>query len=159
MGTTGTATTLPDVDTLVAALIGVFGALVGVAFTEWRRANGEKRIARERLRGAARMISAELGIAAIVAESDRAFFVLATLPSAAWQAHGADLARALSDDNFYVVVEAAAKVEAARSLGASVTDPRAKVHNAPADKLAELGGICRRAQDVLGPLAYPGEPD
>jgi hypothetical protein len=157
--TTGPLTTLRPVTTLVAALIGVFGVLVGVAFTEWRRATGEKGLAKERLRGAARMISAELGIAAITVKSDRSFLVLGTLPSAAWQAHGADLARALSDDDFYAVVEAAAKVEAARSLGRRVTNPRAKVHGPPVEELAELGAICRHAQDVLRPLAYPDNQD
>jgi hypothetical protein len=143
------------VEALVVALIGVFGALLGVAFTEWRGGQKEKRGAEERLRGAARMIWAELGMAAITADTDRPFFVLATLPRTAWQAHGADLACALSDDDFYVVVEAAAKVEASRSLGVSVTDPRAKVQDPPADLLRDLARICRRAQDVLSPLAYP----
>lgn len=156
-GTTGALTRLRRVEAFSAALIGVFGALLGVILTEWRRAKREQRNAEERLRGAARMISAELGIAAGIVEIDRPYFILATLPSAAWQAHGADLARALSDDDFYVVVEAAAKVEAARSLGISVTDPRAKVHGPPADDLAPLGEMCRHAQDALRPLAYPSE--
>jgi hypothetical protein len=152
---TGTPMRLCPVEALIVALIGVFGGLVGVIITEVRRARSEERRAKERLRGAARMIWAELGIAAATVETDRPFFVLATLPIAAWQAHGPDIARALSDDDFYVVVEATAKVEAARSLGGSVTDRRAKVHGPPADKLAELGEMCRRAQDVLSPLAYP----
>lgn len=144
-------------EALVAALVGVFGALLGVILTEWRRAKTEQRIAKERLRGAARMISAELGLAAGLVESDRPFFILAALPSAAWQAHGPELARALSDDDFDAVVEAAAKVEAARNLGRSVTDPGAQVKGPPAAMLAPLADMCRHAQDVLRPIAFPGE--
>lgn len=143
---------------LVAALIGVFGALSGVGFTEWRRVKSQERLAKERLRGAARMISAELGIAAVTVETtDRAFFMLATLPIASWQAHGPDLARALSDDDFYAVVEAAAKVQAARSIGIGVTDPQAQLASPPADQLGKLADMCRHAQDVLRPLAYPDD--
>ena len=142
---------------LVAALIGVFGALSGVAFTEWRRVRARERLATERRRGAARMVSAEFGSAAIIADSPRPFWILGTLPSVAWQAHGADLARALSDDDFEAVVDAAQRIEGARNLAAGITDPSAMVAALPAVTLAPLVEKCRRAQDVLRPLAYPGD--
>ena len=142
---------------LVAALIGVFGALSGVAFTEWRRVKAQERLATERRRGAARMLSAEFGAAAIIADNHRPFWILGTLPNVAWQAHGADLARALSDDDFEAVVNAAQRIEGARNLAASITDPSAMVAALPADMLASLAEMCRRAQDVLRPLAYPDD--
>lgn len=102
------------------------------------------------------MISAELGIAALLAASDRPFWVLGTLPSAAWKAHGADLAQALSDEDFAAVVEAAVKVEAARSLFSSVSEV-ARLEGLEAVVLDPLVEKCRRAQDVLSSLAYPSQ--
>jgi hypothetical protein len=147
-------------EALVAALIGVFGALLGVIAAEVARKRRDEKAARARLRGAARMVSAELGMAADIGNSSvsaNTTWLLRNLPIAAWQAHGADLAQVLPDDDFAAVVEAATKVEAARSLGSSVTaGPGAVAGDEDSDyTLGPLIAMCRHAQDVLAPVAYP----
>lgn len=147
------------VQALVAALIGVFGALVGVIAAEAARRERDQRVANDRLRGAARMVSAELGMSAVVADSALTrdtVWLLRNLPVAAWQAHGADLAQALGDDDFAAVVEAATKMEAARSVGSIATGPGAGVRGDEVEfTLEPLARMCRHAQDVLAPIAYP----
>lgn len=138
--------------------IALVGALAGVLFTEWRRNRRDDRLARDRRRAAARMVSAEFGMSAIIAESvgDGPISGLSFVPTAAWGAHGASLAEALGDKDFYVVMEAATRAAAARSFG-----EHARGLPVPADPefTAEpLVDMCRAAQEVLAPLAYPDAP-
>jgi hypothetical protein len=141
---------------LIAAVSGAVGAVIGVAGAEIARRQRDEREARERLRGAARMVSVELGMAAVNTKSTISvgeLWLLRHIPVAAWREHGADLARVLSDDEFAVVAEAATKVEATHSVAESAIAG----HDVPDAEftLEPLAGMCRQAQDVLAPYAYP----
>ena len=80
-------------------------------------------------------------------------WLLRHLPVAAWREHGADLARVLSDDEFAVVADGATKVEVTYRVAESAIAGR-DVPDAEFT-LEPLAGMCRQAQDVLAPYAYP----
>jgi hypothetical protein len=153
------------VEAVGIALIGVFGALLGVIATEIARHRREQRASEGRLRASARMVSAELGMAAISLKSakDTGLWVLLSVPSAGWSAHGAALAAAMDDDAFYVVMEAATKVSAMRTrseiIEAKLDEFATTLHDPQDDLRRELDqayDMCRHAQAVLAPFAYPG---
>lgn len=112
------------------ALIGVFGALLGVIVTEAARKRRDEEAANVMVRSAARMVSAELGMSAISIDSTRTGggWMLGSLPTAGWAEHGARLAGALNDDEFYVVMTAATKSprlgESQRPWGLTQRPPR-----------------------------------
>jgi hypothetical protein len=62
------------------------------------------------------MVSAELGMSAGSLDSARTAgaWMVASLPTTGWSEHGAQLARAMNDYEFYAVMEAATKVAATR---------------------------------------------
>lgn len=145
-----------------AALIGVFGALVGVILTERQQRRREDAAAEARLRAAARMVSAELGMAANALESAHGtggWWTLAALPTAGWGEHGAALATVLSDEQFYAVATATSKVVAIKATGELLglepgTAP--KIQRADTDvPFDDLVAECRAAQAVLRRFAYP----
>jgi hypothetical protein len=88
---------MPRMEARSVALVGVFGALLGNAYSERRRRKREEHAAQAQLRGAARMVSAELGMAAISLETSRGsglwVHLLTSLPTTGWAEHGAQLAR------------------------------------------------------------------
>ena len=153
---------------MVALLAAILGALIGVIATELARKRREQAAADARLRAAARMVSAEMGMAAIALDSANTSgpWGLAALPTTGWTQHGAQLADALSDDEFYAVADAASKVGAIRSLtevshkgpGAIVAQ-MAGGHVTGQVPFDELARACRHAQGVLNPYAYPNDPD
>ena len=69
---------------------------------------------------------AELGIAAVITASATdvgAMWLLGEMRTVAWQAHGADLARALSDKDFFAVTEAGSKLRSLSLTGARSSTP------------------------------------
>ncbi len=148
-------------EALVAALIGVFGALVGNWVSDVRRRKREERAAKDQLRAAARMVAAEFGMAAIATES-------AIRNDRLWGAqpacqrvvdHGTQIALVLPDEDFAVIVEAAAKIGTARAtaealtpilIGSTITgDPDIS------QVVGALVDLCRHAQTILEPTATP----
>jgi hypothetical protein len=149
------------VEAVGIALIGVLGALFGVIVTEAARRRRDAEAAKAQVRSAARMVSAEMGMSAISIDSatTSGAWMLASLPTTGWTEHGAQLATVMTDDDFYAVVDAASKVAAVRAVAELVRlDPAAAIAQVTglADvPFGELAEACRRAQEVLSPLAYP----
>jgi hypothetical protein len=153
------------VEAVGIALIGVFGALLGVIAGEVARRRRDEAAARAQVRSAARMIHAELGMAALSLDlaAKRSGWVLgallASLPTTGWAQHGAQLATAMDDDDFHVVMDAATKVTANRALNELTrSDPEAvasQMSGITLEPVEELVEACRRAQEVLSPFAYP----
>jgi len=81
------------VEAVGIALIGVFGALLGVIVTEAARRRRDEQAARAQIRSAARMVSAEMGMAVLALElaKTRGGWVLgallASLPTTGWAQH------------------------------------------------------------------------
>jgi hypothetical protein len=93
------------------ALIGVFGALLGVIATELAQQRRDEKTSQTRVRSAARMVSAELFMAqTMLARGSFDTERLASLPTTGWSEHGAALASAMTDEHFYVVMAAATQV-------------------------------------------------
>jgi len=150
---------------VIPLLAAILGALIGVIATELARKRRDQAAAEARLRAAARMVSAEMGMAALALESAKTGGVwhLASLPTAGWQEHGADLAAALSEEQFYVVGEVATKVGAIRALTEiSQTTPEIVASQMrgvvnPDMPFDDVIGECRKAQEVLRRFAYPDD--
>lgn len=149
------------------ALIGLLGALLGVILTEEARRRREARAAKAHTRAAARMVYAELETAAVTAEAGtgRGLWVLGSVPTVGWATHGAELAAALGDDDFAVVMDATSKVAVHKAtrdmLPNDVPVQRALMSGGEGEGtdalMKDMQRVCRKAQTVLKPLAYPDQ--